>query len=856
MKTKLVSLRSVPQAIVRHVVNAGVKDARIQADRLDLAEIEFSNPSQVETLAIFATTVIAKGDRIDLPGKAVIIIADRLEASDGTVLLKTKHFYFHFRECSGPLRVAVPGASPDLIYYDGCATRSVDKTVFEKEFEVVSESPRVARHKETGKYCAFTPIARQLKKARQIRLEENWRVAAIPDAVLEVVALLAAPLMLRARIQGLLSVNKPERQDPRVFLGWLVECMSAAKPGTEAGKLKALGVAQLLALKLSPPENYVPYLGPQVLEKQMGNLLSALEHLETKLEFFKLGSTFQDALTALNENVNAKGAMVIRFMQAAAVNEGDMAAHYSTIAAKKAARIASATMEIEKCRVTVLSWKATVEERLKEFQAAYKEERLWDGIFTMLECAGLVVGAIALAVPTGGTSLVAVGGATYEVVQTISNGAKLLHNFEKFLKGIETLVKLIEIVIKMAGRATSFDPFGKSVDAAVNKGVYDTSKPQVTLDAEWDEILNEFEASLPRAAEAERQKVLAAHRNLVAWMRNAAKLLIEVMQCQAEKEASENLSEICKAQQKRLKIYKTDAKSLEKVNWEGVKNDLALMEKNVQSRAVEVFTALRRAYEYQFDSPIEPLQPDELDLATLRLRLDRLWAQAFNADGEPRQKPTVREDLRVVFKNVQADNLMDGRSVPCRVTVKDHLATVFSNYACIRVLDVRAELSFGVQDKKKDKTAVNSLQVSTEGAKKEYIVEWQVSGEQFFDVTRSSKVIERSTDPMIGTSRYKNADNALIETTVASWWGDQTMNISPFTTWRVSVPSGYTETNKGLKMTVPDKKKKKVPATTVDVTLVFTVQAITVLRQGARGKPSKPALKRGRKKAAVRSKAK
>lgn len=818
------------------VIPEHVTAVRLYADHVDLSRISFLKPSAVESVTVFAMTLEVSQGSVLIPGKKALLVADRFVSKKATIesdivrghigFAQPKDFLINLRECDGDVDLAlahlVVPSRPRVHFTRGLGR---EDTIYRKHIGW-KEGEKFVVHPDGHPMSGEVGVFRGLNSQGVI----TWREALVTPGVyreaLKQVADLAVPSVLAAA--NLLRVTRDEQERRRLlaFLHWLRADIPAGTNDPQLVAVDRLVSATVAGIQLAPKANYVPYLGRAVFEKQMDNLLVVLAKLETEVAQIEGTKTIDDALQVLNRN---NGAGLVSFAKAVAAKEGDLAAHHRALVADRARQLEQIVERGEACKKKIDEWKSTLEQRVKAFEKAYKKEQYIKLAKGIAELVGTAVLTAATFIPSGGASTLMMGAGLIQITQMTVNAAGWA---EKIAKVIELLIKIWEVVaLLLGGLTTDLDP--------------KTSVEKVNLPEEalWQEALNEFRGALPKdAAESQRDALVAAYENMVLWFQAAAKLAVEGVEIQADKALNESLAKISADQHERLDGLNPDQQSLPAVDWTRLFADLAVMEQAMTSRLLDVYTNLERAFRYEFATEPAPLRPEDLDLYHLRRRVDELWNKLHDAWSKGK-KPGVHENLRIEFKGIDAALFRDDGYVDCDVTIKSHLAKVFNNMAMIRVQSVRVEVSARSSAKSKG----NDLRVSTDSG--QYLVDWKVDGEAFVDVTPKNQLVELSTAPLSGSSRYKCEGNERLQETVAKWWDENTLHITPFTRWRIGIPSGlYAETNGGLRLEVEEpggvfSRPKRVPATKVDVALVFTVQALTVPRaaraQSAKGAAAK-----------------
>ncbi len=798
------------------VVPGNIVHAFIQADELDLSAIVFRNPEAVESVTIFAINVDVSGQRVKLPGKTLTIVADRFVPARAYLELATNKFFIQFRECPGEVTIK-PGKDvvTDLFYSAGSRPRETfhSSESYGRRFE---QSQRLSMdfifERSTGRIFRFEQQSSgQFRKTFWYEIWDSLVAPYLAPVVLEEVAELARPCVLSARIRMMIG-SRELRQQAGDFLRWLGESCSRTPASPARNQLGALNSSSVLAVQADRGDNYVPFFSSQVYGDMLANQLAALKSLEDQIGNMMSTKSLYDALVVMNGNIADNAAKMIGFVHAVAQQEGAMTKHYEDVINDGRERQKELEHQIKEGGEKAKEWMNDLQIRLQEFKIAYSRAAFWDILISYFEAAGAVVGAIAVSAATAGAA------AGPALAGAAAVAAKTAHSLEKLAKVLEALAKVLEVIKQLA----EADPVSTKMPELPDQF------PAMPSEAVWGEAQEEFEGKLPTEhAEKERNRVIAAFRNMATWSNAVAGLGVEQAKLLAEEKINASLRQISADQRDRLARIQADQQGIPAQDWGALFAGLEFMERSIQIRLIETFLMMERAYRYQFGTEPVRLDPKKISIFELRQKLDEIGTKLVKAWGASSPVPKEMQNIRVEFKDIPAARFENSGFVECALTTDKYLKKVFNNYAMIRVRDVRIELSTKGAAKSKN----NDLRVTTNSD--QYIIEWRINGDSFFEVLKGGQQRELTTDPMSGVVRCLRSNNQCVKSTPAKWWDDNTLHISPFTTWHIGLPAYYTETNGGLKLEAEVKKgrkKKLVAAEKIDVALIFDIEAVTVPR--------------------------
>lgn len=757
-----------------------------------LNEFKTLHPENVKQLFIFGDVVELAAD-MELPGKSVTIVCRKFIANSQpqsalTITLTGEgydNFKFYCQEFNGAVMVKKTSEHKRLILWGHIYKNDETEVEYERD-------------------CRTSPPLELLR---------------LGDKTLYTLGL---PLQSAQAI-----MNYPAGDDillvAGLFTQWLADILA---PATENDPdLVYIRFQALLLLKSnkSKPTNVltVPILTYDAYQQDIEELMGAVDAFTNVLHDndmkIKMNLEYEHThadLEHINENIQKTGNFLMETNKAMSEKEKDILEFYNKVDEKQKTTLNALKKTSKKLKDELEAQQKTVEEANQKLQNAIDAYIAEEIINAIIEFAAAIAGMIA-------------GGAG------ASNIGKTAKTIEKVIEGAKAAVKIIEAISKIydivdssvhmsievehikAAQALKDLPKNIDLDTLLND-VLD-EKQWEEYDAEVYAAINPITGDVPYANEYLKEAKILSIR-MKAYINTASKMakiqydqLLNGWQKDIAQKQADRLTELNKT----LKLSKLSPLEAEKI-------DLFELSSIYHSHAQQVILQLvktlslqdaaLRYYYFQAPTPIT-----SYDILSLKEVIVSQKDKAITAlENFPSRPSNLLEPYVCILKGVKVSELIDDRSSMNQAKITSDEYRQYScggyhfnipvdeadlfNYVRVRILEIRMK--------------VDGVELTNSGKLNVRLV---TDAHPFYDRGLNREKIEYNTMQQVFENVWDlKTGHCIYSNRTAPEFAKDYMKMTPFTKWRIFLPTGKNNENAGIKF----------KSDTVDITLSFYLQAI------------------------------
>ncbi|RWW91708.1 hypothetical protein [Flavobacterium cerinum] len=508
----------------------------------------------------------------------------------------------------------------------------------------------------------------------------------------------------------------------------------------------------------------VPYLTYKSYEKYIdemskaaGSLNATIYNYQNKIELQKNAELAATNAQEINDNIKKSGNLLKEYIDAVAINQGDIAANYDNIINTKKRELKSTISSFSSLVKGVEDQKKAVRYAKQDFEKAmvdYETTLIIKAVID-ISMAFMAVGST-IVIPSSSISALASLGSTAQKIQKILNVTTKIYDLEKTIeKSVKDIVSVTNTLDQLA-------------------------KAQLDMPSslEWSEMGINFEASLastPSEVAGAKAKYVAAFKILVLRAQAMISAQSKIAQINAEIMLNEAQSKINQDQKDRLnKIVKgLNYGSTTKPNLSEV--DLLSLTGYVQSQLNQVLGSLAQALilqdsAVQFELLANPTPIKKFDLNSLHLVMVSQQANIITAKQAFNPPPFVVNDpIQYIIKSVPVKEFTKGNTYEFTIQPS---AKEFQPYNMIRINQVVVD--------------VPQIKGSKNG---KYRLDLSCLGNPFQDRNPSGEPLVFNTMARyFGPFEYQADNHKPIFGNETGAIAKDITHITPLSTWQVTMP--------------------------------------------------------------------
>lgn len=712
---------------------------------LDLGEIQLTNRDAVQSFSSWSIVLAAGSGETDIPGETVALASYRIDtagaASPPVLRLRSSQAlqkaYLKCGRMDGALVLACTGSSQRKTVVDGIILETT---------AAVAETGR-STVAVTGDLFGEMDVARLQEQESNLNFSvvscQTLLYSSGPRAT-------AAQALSRDCLVWLTEIIPNADATPQSLMALRVR---AAYLGHVAGRLDEEGVT----VPYLTYDNYQAYI--EAMYTTAATLNGTIHDYQNQLAFQRQAELAAKTADEINANIKVSGNLLEKYIDAVAENQGDIAANYQNIIAIKQRELNSALASYSSLAQAVSDQKDAVEDAKLAFQRAMADYQMGEIIKAVINIStGFVTVGIGIATPSS----------TIKALESLGETAQKIQKLITVLNQIMALEKTIE------GTVRNMMAVGRTLDALKQ------TKLDMPSSLEWSEMGINFEASLasvPSEVAGPKAAFVAAFKILVLRAQAMLAAQSKISQINAEIALNQAQKKINDAQESRLNALTaalhygdtSQAPDLSEI-------DLLGLTGNVQSQLNQVLAALAQALSIQdsavqFELLANPTQIQKFDLASLQLVMASQQGNILAAKQAFNPPPfQVNDPIQVTIKGVPISAFTGGNSYEFVIQPS---ASEFQPYNMVRVQQVVVDIP--------------AIKGSKNG---HYRIDLTFQGDPFEDRDPSGQPLTFNTVARhFGPFEYRAKDHSPV-------FGDQTgsigadiTRITPFSTWRVSMPA-------------------------------------------------------------------
>ncbi len=739
----------------------------IWQEKIDMSAVVLQFPELVQQFSVFASgiqlpTPVSKDKAVtDVPGSSVVSLLGHVISSGG----------------KGPV--------PPHLRLTDAAFAEIKRRLFCGEFYgglQISNS-------DASKTCVimnglmFEANHGEVEVVCDVRASPSTQV--LTERITDIqLALVAA----EARLNFLLGNAKDQKQSISLmkrFLLWLAG-VAGSNYQFKDEKLIALQARAMYLANVAANDQAagvpVPYLKYEAYKDVVNNVQNVLRTASDQLTNYqnqirdrKAEEREVDREKALNENIINSGKLVQEYIGTQVSYQQSMEDMFATIVKDKERELDAASKRADTLTDSVTEQRTAVNEAIIKYQDAVAD---W-------QTKATIKAAIDIA-----SSLFSLGFTFVSPASAIS----ALKDLGETVQKIQKAVQVFDAVIKTY-RAIKTLPSNpqKVVDVLKDIG---PSGLELPTSLEWDEMKVNFEATLASGpAISAKTSLSAAFAILVLRGKALLQSQNTIQGIAAELSAAQQRITLHDAQKKRLDDLKIDLSvkpqdlKLSKIDLVGLSGQLIFFQRQMLMTLASTVVIQDRALQYEYLRP--PTSVGSFSMLSLQfaiLNQSQSINQGLTVQPLPREQP-----YPVVYEihGVQPQSLTDNNRFTFNIAVNKR---EFASYNYVRVENVHVEVG-GI--------------VSTKSGK--YYTELTFDGSPFFDRGFDGEILTFQTVSRIFTGLHEvsssshtvtdkpttpSSPKAIVDTTGQDPFGGKISNITPFSTWQVSLPKSAS--NEGL----------------------------------------------------------
>ena len=580
------------------------------------------------------------------------------------------------------------------------------------------------------------------------------------------------------------------------FLLWLAGVAGSNHQSKDLTPLQARAVylAKIAASegRVAIPVPYLKYEAYQDVVNNVEDVIRTASHdltnLQNQIKERLAEEREIDRANALNENIIKSGSLLQGYINKQATYQENLQGLFATVLKGKEKELDSAVKKSEALQKSLQEQRPVVNKAIMDYQEAFAKWKANETIKAGLDIAsGIFSLGFALITPSSTiTSLVNLG-KTVQKVQKLVNVFDAVIKVYKSVKDLQTNSQLV-------------------VDALSDVGQEGLAMPS---SLEWDEMKVNFLAVLNKGPNISAKHSLSAAFSILVLR---GKALLEsqsvIQRISADLTEAQQRLTIHEDQKKRLDELKVNLSAkpkqldVEKIDLVGLSGQLLFFQRQMLMTLASTLVLQDRALQYEYlrqPTPIAAFTMLNLQFTILQ------QSQSINQGLTIQPKPVEQKDPIVYeIHGVKPQSMVNNQSYSFTI---DANKREFSSYNYVRVQNVKVEID-GI--------------VSTKSGK--YYTELVFDGNPFFDRGFDGEILTFQTVSRLFTGLNEVKDPNVKEVKASQPFADTTnqnafegkiSNITPFSTWRVSLPN--TLSNEELKF---DEN-----ADTVTIRLIFEIYA-------------------------------
>ena len=499
-------------------------------------------------------------------------------------------------------------------------------------------------------------------------------------------------------------------------------------------------------------ENYI-----DAMSKAAGSLNATIYNYQNKIELQKNAELTAKTAEEINDNIKKSGNLLKEYIDAVAINQGDIAANYDNIINTKKRELKSTISNFSSLVKSVEEQKMAVRHAKQDFEKAMVDYETTLIIKAVIEIsmAFMAVGS-SIVVPSSSITALKSLGETAQKIQKILNVTTKIIDLEK------TISKSLKDIV------------------SVTNTLGQLTKVQIDMPSslEWSEMSLNFDASLasaPSEVAGAKAKYVAAFKILVLRAQAMISAQSKIAQINAEIMLNEAQVKINQDQKERLnKITKG-------LNYGNTKKpdlseiDLLSLTGHVQSQLNQVLGSLAQALvlqdsAVQFELLANPTPIKKFDLNSLHLVMVSQQANIINAKQAFNPPPFVVNDpIQYVIKSVPIKEFTKGNSYEFTIQPS---TSEFQPYNMIRINQVVVDIP--------------QIKGSENG---KYRLDLSCLGNPFQDRNPSGEpMVFNTIARYFGPFEYQANNHKPIFGNETGAIAKDITHITPLSTWQVSMP--------------------------------------------------------------------
>jgi len=502
-------------------------------------------------------------------------------------------------------------------------------------------------------------------------------------------------------------------------------------------------------------ESYQSYI--DAMSTTAGALNSTISNYQDKIRSQKVIELNAENAKEINENIKTSGNLLKEYIDAVAVNQGDIANNYENIISTKERELKSTISNFSSLVKGVEDQKIAVRLAKQDFEKAMVDYETTLIIKSVIDIsmAFMTVGA-SIAVPSSSITALASLGTTAQKIQKILNVTTTIINLEK------TIEKSVKDIV------------------AVTNSLDQLKQAQLDMPSslEWSEMSLNFDASLasaPSEVAGAKAKYVAAFKILVLRAQAMISAQSKIAQINADIMLNKAQEKINLEQKARLNTI------TEGLNYGNTKEpnlaevDLLSLTGHVQSQLNQVLGSLAQALilqdsAVQFELLSNPTPIKKFDLNSLHMVMVSQQANIISAKTAFNPPPfKVNDPIEYVIKSIPVKEFTNGNTYEFTIQPS---SSEFQPYNMIRI----------------DQVVVDIPQIN--GSKNgKYRLDLSCQGNPFQDRNpQGEPLVFNTIERHFGPFEYQADNHKPIFGNETGSIAKDITHITPLSTWQVSMP--------------------------------------------------------------------
>jgi hypothetical protein len=584
------------------------------------------------------------------------------------------------------------------------------------------------------------------------------------------------------------DIHNPTRQFVTEALGWLAYIIPA---GSNDADLLDLRVRSLDGYRMAQNPAYgafVPLLPATAYQPQINAILNYADAItmqirdyQAQIEARKQQELLIDVAKTLNENIIQSGQLLSGYVQAAAAQQSDLDGYYAALITQKQAELSQLNNTIAKLQSSLNDQQANVATAVEGYKQGVKDWQTRQAIQFGLDVASnLFTTVTSFAIPAGEIKAVAALGESAQKLQKLLN---VLTNAYKLYTSAKTT---------MDGILHAQDALDTLGDASFD----------ITSNQQWDEMNVNMTAILNTGpaiqAKTDLQQafglLLIRGKALTAAKSSANQLAADLYNQQRQQLLSQRQQDRLNALSNSLQpanLPKLDPATLDLA---GLTSALVYTRSRALAMLASTFVLQDQALQYQYLQDATAIT--SFNLLDFKASIVKQTGNTLAAQNRLNAIHLSTTTPIKIEMEVPTAHLIDGNLFIFTIHADN---AAFYEYVDVRVQSVNL--------------ALDSVSKTDSG---KYSVTLEYDGAPFIDRDPQRNPLTFRTPSRQRTYEYTAGTNAPNYTDGGNSWSQDVNAITPFSTWRLSIPNS--KMNKGIIFS----------NTTVKVTLSFVLNARVV----------------------------